>query len=178
QIRKDDEAEDDTHTDALQVRRHHLHVDPVEPARPHVVDQPKERQLGAVSLAVKHALRGERAVDVDTVDPADERILPPGFDAVRDPEAMEAPVRDHDLRRDPGAVLSRTRGAGAALDHRVEGGIDGEAEGRPPARAREAPCDVQLREAEYRPLARREPQEGQPFDWPRKDAAAIRGVEG
>src|SRR5262245_61602317 len=60
--------------EARQVRRQHLRVDPSETAVVQPIREVEEEKLRGVRLAVEHALGGERAVDVDPVQPRDQAI--------------------------------------------------------------------------------------------------------
>src|SRR5262245_14971346 len=104
----------------------------------------EERELRRVRLAMEHALRRERTVDVDAVDPRDERLAAPRLDAVRDAERMEARVSGEDRGRDPGTLLTRARRIRARRDHGGERGVDRQAERRAPAGTGQAPADVQV----------------------------------
>jgi hypothetical protein len=52
------------------VRGQSLHVEPIEAAVAEMHDEMQHRQLRSVGNAIEHALRGESAVDVHTVEAA------------------------------------------------------------------------------------------------------------
>ena len=71
--------------------------------------QAQKRELRCVRRAVKHALAGEYAAGIDTVQTANQFVAVPRFDAVCVAGAMKRDVRVDDVGADPRAVLTRTR---------------------------------------------------------------------
>ena len=64
--------------------------------------------------------------EADAVEPADQIAVLPDLDAVAMPELVQPDIEVADAPVDPGVVAARLR-RGAAGDHRLEGGIDGDA---------------------------------------------------
>src|SRR5947209_10461861 len=74
------------------VRRHHLHVEPIKPARLQMFDQKQERELRGVRAQMKHGLARERTARVHAVETADQFVASPSLDAVRVPGLMQCAV--------------------------------------------------------------------------------------
>ena len=105
-----------------------LGVEQVEPARDQPRHQMHQRHFRRVAGTVKHAFAEEGASQADAVEAACEVAVLPDLDAVAVPELVEPDIEIADALVDPGVVAARLRRR-AARDDRLEGGIDGNAEG-------------------------------------------------
>ena len=105
----------------LEVRRRPLHVEQRGAAVAHQVDEPDDRDLRRVALAVELRLRGEQPTDRHSVEPTREFTVAPHLDAVRPSEAMQRDVRVDELVVDPTVWSSRVR---ATAHHFLERGVD------------------------------------------------------
>src|SRR3954447_25581358 len=90
---------------------------------------------------MEHALAEERAAEIHAIKPASEIVAVPGFHAVAMPDVVQAGVEIADAAVDPGVAAAGMR-RGAAVDHRLERGISGDAKRIRPHRAGEARGDT------------------------------------
>src|SRR5437773_5260133 len=98
---------------------------------------------------MKAALARDAAGGVDAIQPADELIAVPRFDAVRISRAMETRIGVDDLGTDPRALVL-ARDACARADHAVECFVDRESELRAPHRSAQRTADMQFVEEDDR----------------------------
>src|ERR1700730_967551 len=95
-----------------------------------------QRDFRGIAGVMKHALAEEGATEADAIEPAGEIVAVPRLDAVAMPDLMQAGVEVADAAVDPG-VVAAGRGRRAAVDHGLEGGVDGDAENIRPHGARQ-----------------------------------------
>ena len=105
-----------------------LGVEQLEPACDQPRHQMHQRHFRRVAGAMEHALAEEGPPQADTIEAADEIAVLPDLDAVAVPELVEPDIEIADALVDPGVVAARLRRR-AARDDRLEGGVDGHAEG-------------------------------------------------
>ena len=105
-----------------------LGVEQFEPARDQPRHQMHQRHFRRVAGAMEHALAEEGPSQADAVEAACEVAVLPDLDAVAVPELVEPEIEIADTLVDPGVVAAGLRRR-AARDDRLEGGIDGHAEG-------------------------------------------------
>src|SRR4051794_29512869 len=108
------------------MRRDELGVEQHETARDQARHKMYQRHLRGVATAMEHALAEERAAQAHPVKPAGELVAIPCLHAVAVSDAMQADIEVANAAVDPGVVAPRAR-RGAAVDHRLEGGVDGDA---------------------------------------------------
>lgn len=96
-----------------------------------------ERHLRCIALGVKHAFAEERTAKTDAIEPADQLIAAPGFDAVAMTDLMQRRVEIADTAIDPCVVAAWLR-CGASGDGLLESSIDCDAEGVRPNGSRQA----------------------------------------
>src|SRR5579885_1341083 len=94
-----------------------------------MLDQKKQRELRRIGAHMKHALAGERAASVDAVQPADEFLAIPRFDAVRVALAMQLRICVDDVGPDPRALIVAGRRR-ARFDYAIERRVDRESKSR------------------------------------------------
>src|SRR5207245_2704047 len=93
-----------------------LRVEQFEAARNQPRHQMHQRRLRGVAGVVKHALTEEGAAEADPIEPADELVVAPDFDAVTMAEFMETAIEIADALVDPGVLAACLR-RGATGDH-------------------------------------------------------------
>src|SRR6185437_3002330 len=86
-----------------------------------------QRHLGGVAAAMEHALTEEGPSEAHAIEPADQLVILPDLDAVAVSEFVQPDIEIADAPVDPGIVAAGLR-RGAAGDHRLECGIDGDGE--------------------------------------------------
>src|SRR5882757_7031159 len=86
---------------------------------------------------MEHAFAEESAAEADAVQPAGEIVAIPGLDAVAMADLVQPGIEIADAAVDPGVVAAGMR-CRAAVDYRLERGVDGDAKGIRPHRACEA----------------------------------------
>src|SRR5882757_1045779 len=112
-------------------------------------DQMHQRDFRGVADVMKHALAEEGAAEADAVEPAGQIIAVPDLDTVAMPDLMQGGIEVADAAVDPGVVAAGS-GRRAAVDHGLEGGVDGDAEDIRPHRAGQPRTDAKAVER-YKP---------------------------
>jgi len=113
--------------EAAQMLGHILGVEQRETARDQPRHQMYQRHLGGVAAAMEHALAEEGPSEMHAIEAADQFVVLPDLDAVGVPEFVQPYIEIADALVDPGVVAAGMR-RGTALDHRLEGGVDGDGE--------------------------------------------------
>ena len=106
---------------------------------PQQLDRCPARDLRRVAHAVEHRLPREQAADPHAVEPADQRAVAPGLDAVRPTELVQPAVRGDERLVDPAVRARRVR---AAAYHRLERWFDAHLEARDRAAQRAAAVEA------------------------------------
>ena len=120
-------ARDFNCTESAQMVGHILGVEQDEASRDQSGDQMHERDLRRVPHDMEHALPKKRAAEPDAIEAARELVILPDLDTVTMAEFVQTYIEFANTTVDPGIVASRMW-RGAAVDHRVEGCIDGHGE--------------------------------------------------
>ena len=104
-----------------------LRVEQFEAARNQPRHQMHQCHLRGVTGVVKHALAEEGAAEADPIEPADEVVRAPNFDAMTVAEFMQSAIEITNALVDPGVLPARLR-RGTTRYHRLERGIDRDGE--------------------------------------------------
>src|SRR6201999_3596117 len=100
----------------------------------------------------------EGAAETDAVKSAGEIAVLPDLDAVAMAERMQPAIELADALVDPGVLATLLR-RGAAGDHGLEGGIDGDGEGIGAHRARKPRGDAKAFERDHAAQLRLDPEQ-------------------
>src|SRR6202012_640456 len=117
-----------------------------------------QRHLGGVASAVKHALAEKGAAEIDAIEPTDEIVVLPDFDAVAMAKRMQPAVEVADAPVDPGVLAALLR-RGAAGDHGLERTVDRDREGAGTPLAREPRGDAKALERDHAAHLRLDPEQ-------------------
>ena len=90
-------------------------------------DQMDQRDLRGVALPREHAFAEEGGAEADAVEAADQLSVAPGLDGVAGADVEQLAVEPADALVDPG-LRPRRGGVGAAVDDRLEIGVDADLE--------------------------------------------------
>jgi len=141
---------------------HELTIEHVEPRALHAGDQPGERHLARILHAAEHALPAKHPVEGDSIEPADEALVPglvglPAFEAVRVAHTLERAIARFDAVADPAFGEGFAR-FGAGGDRGGEIPVAGDAESILPDGLAQALGNVEFVKREDRPFARLHPE--------------------
>jgi len=108
------------------MRGDELAVEQFPPARDEPRDKVRERDLGRIARPADHRFAEKGAAERDAVEPTDQLVLLPAFDAVRVADLEQAVVTRLDYRVDP-RCRPVARGLGAQRNHVGKGAVGGDA---------------------------------------------------
>ena len=121
--------------------------------------QMHQRHFRGVAHDMKHAFAEEGAAEADAVEAADQIVVLPDLDAVAMTELMQPAIEFADALVDPGVVAAGLR-RGAACDHRLEGGVDGDGKRIGAHGARQPRGDAKTLQRDHAAHFRFDPEQG------------------
>lgn len=131
-----------------QMRGQKLRVQQHKPPEPQPRHQMRQRQLRCVALARDHALAEKCPADRQPIKPANQRAVPPYFDAVSMAALVEFDEKSLDSGIDPGFRPSWRR-CRAGGDQRRKISVGDDLAGRRPQRAGQSPRQMECLEWQH-----------------------------